>query len=329
MTRLSLAGCVLLLALPVAARAELSCTETPHEAGQVFSGKMLRRRFTLVNRGTSVIEITEVKPGCGCLRPQLERPTLGPGERGALTLEINTLTQPAGPNSWHATVRYLENGRPGELTVQVRADLVPVVSVRPASILIHTHGAARGEFTLVERLARPLEVRALAAASDHVSFTAGAPVRDGECWKRTITMQVLPSMREGRHDDVLKVLTDDSQYAELSVPFTVVKRSPDHVQPSPSSLAVVAAKEAPPPSQIVMLSAEEDKPVVIDRVEAGCPFIRCTWASGPGSRSTLRVQFDRDKMPAERRFEAQLRVHIRQPTPQVLTIPVHGSSSAQ
>src|SRR5262249_1641429 len=105
--------------------------------------------------------------------------------------------------------------------------------------------------------------------------------------------------------------------------------SPDHVQPSPPSLAVVAAKDAPPPSQIVMLSAEEDKPVVIDRVEAGCPFIRCTWASGPGSRSTLRVQFDRDKMPAERRFEAQLRVHLPQPTPQVLTIPVHGSSSAQ
>src|SRR5690348_4113543 len=99
MTRLSLVGC-LLLALPAWGRAELSCTETPFEAGQVASGKVLQHHFTLCNRGTSDIEVTEVKPGCGCLRPHLDRPTFHPGEHGTLTLEINTLTQPAGSNVW-------------------------------------------------------------------------------------------------------------------------------------------------------------------------------------------------------------------------------------
>jgi hypothetical protein len=321
MTRLSLVGC-LLLALPALGRAELSCTETPFEAGQVASGKVLQHHFTLFNSGPAMIEVTDVKPGCGCLRPHLDQPTFQPGEHGTLSLEINTLTQPGGPNVWGATVHYMENGEPRELVVHVRASLVPIVSVTPATLMIHTRTAASGEFTLIERLPNPLPLRALVSSSDHVTVTAGDPVREGDCWKRPLRLRVLASMPEGRHDDVLKILTGDGQYSELSVPFAVVKRSPDGVQPSPPSLNLMAGEDARFPSRIVMLSNDDDKPVVVERVETTHPFIRCTWATGPGARSTLRVQVDNDKVPADKKFEAAVRVHIVQPVPQVVTIPV-------
>src|ERR1700724_4802424 len=105
MTRLSFGALVLLLSSGVA-RADLFCPESPYDAGQVFSGAALAHRFTLVNRGASTIEVTEVKPGCGCLRPRLDQPTLRPGEQGALTLEINTLTQAPGPHLWRAVGHY-------------------------------------------------------------------------------------------------------------------------------------------------------------------------------------------------------------------------------
>ena len=102
----------------------------------------------------------------------------------------------------------------------------------------------------------------------------------------------------------------------------MTKHSPDRVQASPSSLNLVAQDAVPLASRIVMLDGG-DKGVTVERVETSHPFMHCTWASGPGPRATLRVQFDREKMPAEKSLDAEVRVHVLQPVPQVVTIPVH------
>jgi hypothetical protein len=326
MTRLSLAVVVLMILAPAGAvRAEVTCTGTPYDAGQVASGTVIRHAFTLVNHGASTVEVTEVKPGCGCIRPQMDRVTLAPGEQSVLTLEINTLTQPAGPSLWQTVVHYTENGAAKELAVHVRASLKAVVSVSPASLIIYTQKAARGEFVLSEYYDTPLVIRGVVAASPHIRATCGTPAREAGVWKRTICVEVLPTMPEGRHDDMIRLMTGDAWSADLSVPFTVVKRSPGRVDASPESLAVLAQGDVPIASHIVLLSSGDDKPVVIDHVETSCPFIHCTWAQGPGERATVRVVFDHETMPKDKTFEASVRVHVREPMPQVVTIPVHCS----
>jgi hypothetical protein len=320
MSRL-MVGCVLLLSAG-AVRGELVCPESPLEAGRVIGGKVLEYRFTLINRGGFAVEVTEVKPGCGCLRPVLDTATILPGGQCILTLQVNTLTQAPGPNAWRAVVHYREKGQPGELPVYVRGILTPIVSVTPAALILHTRTSIRGEFTLIERTAAPLPVRALFTTSNHVRTSCSAPVRCEEGWKRIISLEVLPTLPEGRYEDALKIHTTDPEYAELSVPFTVVKHSAGAVQPSPSLLRLAVLDASALPSSIVLLSAGDDKPVIVDRVESSHPFIACTWASGPGPRSTLRVRFDREKMPAEKNFEAAIRVHLKEPAGQVVTIPV-------
>ncbi len=318
-----LSGWVLLLVLPggAATSGTLDCAAPAFDAGPVPSGGVLSHRFTLSNRGKAAIEITEVKPGCGCLRPHLDRPTLGPGEQAGLTLEVNTLTQAAGPNLWRATVRYRENGEPAEQELEIRARLEAVVSVQPASLVIQTQAAAQGTFLLTERLARPLTVRGVTTSSQFVCSACSAAVQDEGVWKRTITLGVLPGMPEGRVEGVLKVLTDDPKYPELVVPFTVVKRSPDRVQASPAAVSMVAGPGSPT-SRIVLLEAGE-APVKVEAVEPGQPFLRCTWASGPGPRSTLRIGFEIDELPAGKSFDTQVRVRLKEPFPQVVDVPVH------
>jgi hypothetical protein len=39
----------------------------------------------------------------------------------------------------------------------------------------------------------------------------------------------------------------------------------------------------------------------------------------------MRIQFDRETMPAEKSFDTNIRVHVREPMSQVVTIPVHCS----
>src|SRR4051812_38295167 len=88
----------LLAGLASTARAELHCAQASVDAGEVRRGPVLPQRFTLVNAGPRPIEITDVKASCGCLQPRLSSRQLLSGGECTLDLEVNTLSQPAGPN---------------------------------------------------------------------------------------------------------------------------------------------------------------------------------------------------------------------------------------
>src|SRR5690242_5027062 len=74
--------------------------------GDVKAGPPLIHTFDLVHNGTGTVTITKVEAGCGCLRQSLGANVLQPGERTKLSLEVNTLTQPDGPNRWQVSVGY-------------------------------------------------------------------------------------------------------------------------------------------------------------------------------------------------------------------------------
>src|SRR5919198_3882141 len=121
-----------------AARADLFCPRPVVELGEVRSGVPLAQRFTVVNRGREVVEVTDVRPSCGCLAPRLEPRRLRPREEGLLLLEINTLTQPEGPHAWRIAVRYRGAGQEGELALFVYARVVAEVSLHPPMLVLYT-----------------------------------------------------------------------------------------------------------------------------------------------------------------------------------------------
>src|SRR5262245_19170302 len=133
MLRQAVAASVLCLALVThSARAELHCPAPAHDAGTVRTGKPIRHRFVLVNRGREVVDITAVKPGCGCMQPQLDRVTLAPGEQANLDVEVNTVTQAARLNAWRTTVSFREGDKETELELQLTANLVAEIGISPA-----------------------------------------------------------------------------------------------------------------------------------------------------------------------------------------------------
>src|SRR5579864_140328 len=70
-----LALCVpmLLLLRTAPVGAELECPQPVVDKGEVRSGLSLSHRFTFCNRGPEAVEITDVRPSCGCLAPKLEK----------------------------------------------------------------------------------------------------------------------------------------------------------------------------------------------------------------------------------------------------------------
>src|SRR5262249_59811448 len=75
------------------------------DLGELTANKPLVQTFKLKNAGRDPITITEIAAGCGCFRHRLEASIIPPGETTELTVGINLLTQPEGPNTWRLAVR--------------------------------------------------------------------------------------------------------------------------------------------------------------------------------------------------------------------------------
>jgi hypothetical protein len=303
-------------------RAELECTASVVDKGEVRSGLSLSHRFAFVNRGGKAVEITDVRPSCGCLAPKLEQRTLQPGESGELLLEINTLTQPEGRNGWRVTLGYKDGEGEYELPLYVNARIVAEITVEPPSLAIYTDAALGHEITVIDRRVEPLTVRAVLASSPYVRTHLGELRREktGQ-WRRTIAVEVLADCPEGTHQETLRICTSDPLYAELKVPFTVVKHARREVSAAPAAVVLSAAGEEPLPARVVLLSASDDREVRIERIECDHEAISCRWASGPGRQATLKIRADRNRITGDR-LRTAVRVHLSQPAAETIVIPV-------
>jgi hypothetical protein len=304
-------------------RAELECAQPTVEKGEVRSGVPLSHRFVFINRGRDAVEITDVKPSCGCLAPKLEQRRLQPGESGTLLLEVNTLTQPEGANSWRVTIHYKTGNVETELPLYICARVVSEISVEPPSLAIYTDTTIGHEITVIDRRTEPLIVRSVPTSSPHVRSRLGELRRDAAGhWRRSIEVEVLASCPEGTHHESLRICTSDPTYPELKVPFTIVKRPHQQISAAPSSIVLAnMAPGQPLPARIVLLSAADDREVQIERVDSDNAAIDCHWAQGPGRRATLKVRIDRSRITGDS-LQSAVHVHLRGSTPETITIPV-------
>lgn len=313
----SAAACAL-LALAGAARADLICDRPEHNAGQVRGGVAVIHTFTLVNQGKETLEIGQPRTACGCLRPTVGRGKLAPGESTTVRAEIHTVTQPAGPNEWRMLVPYSMPDHEGETLLVIKANLTAEVRLEPASLILYTDKSITHSLTLLERREQPLVLRGAVTTCPQVQTKASQPKKINGVWERTVSLEVKPDCPEGRHEHALVIYTNDPDFPELKVPFTVVKRSSGMVKASPGEVEWKGEGD-PLPSRIVVLSSGSDRPIEIESVQTSHPCLECRFASGPGLRATLRIACEQ---PPAAGLNGEVRVRIKGPTPGVLSIPV-------
>jgi Protein of unknown function (DUF1573) len=312
---------MVVLALPTASvRADLHFTRPQIHRGIVRSGLPLRHRFAFTNPGPGAVTILGLRASCGCLAPRLDRPghTYQPGEHGEILIDVQTLSQPAGPNTWRVEVLYQAEGQERTTTLELRAELLREVQIEPATLTLYTSGALAHEVTVTDL--RPRALRVVGASTSCTHLAARVLPNEGMPGVHRVRIEVTPSLPQGRHAEVLTIVTDDPVYRELRVPVTVVKRPRQGVRASPSSISIAMLKGQPAPSRIVLLRPNGDGEVEVDRVETDNPAVTCHWAKGPGKMATLKVGVDHARVQGS--FRSTVRVHVRQPAPCVLTIPV-------
>ncbi len=310
------------------ARAELRFAEPVASAGEVHAGAPLAHRFAFVNGGTGPVVLTELRTSCGCLAPRLEPAggplprTVAPGERGALVLEVHTLGQSAGAHTWRLTACTQEGGQPRAQELELRGTVVAEVTVQPASLTLFTDRPAEQDIVLTDRRPHPLTVMAVQTSSPHVRGRVTGQRRDaGGGRVCAVRLDVDAGYPEGRHDEVVDLVTDDPEYRTLRVPVTVVRRTRRRLAATPDAVELRAAAGQEFPSRIVLLRDADGQPVVIERVTADDPALVCTWAEGPGALATVRVRVDRSRLPAAG-LRSAIHVTTRRPVAETVTVPV-------
>jgi hypothetical protein len=307
---------------PTCARAELRFTQPTADAGQVKCGVPLAHEFAFGNTGPGAVEIVEIQASCGCLRPQLEQRLYNVGEGSKLRIEVNTLTQAAGPHSWRTVVRYREGNETHEMALILTATLVAEISVQPSELVIFADHAVTHELRVTDSRAKPFTITAVQSTAPKLTLRLTDEKQDAEGGlTRTIRLDVAEDFPEGRHEETVEIHTDDPLYRDLKVPVRIVKRSRQRFTALPAEVALSAPRGQPIPSKIVLIRDSENGSIEIERLTPSDAAIGCTWARGPGGNATLRITVDRSRLSSDG-LRGKVQVQIGKPAAETVTIPV-------
>jgi hypothetical protein len=291
------------LALVLAAD-PLQVAEAAIDAGEVRVGPPLVRRFIFTNAGNEPLMITDVRSSCGCLVPSLAKRVYEPGQRGELAVEVNTLSQPAGPHRWIFSLGYRCGAAAGERNFELTANLRQEIEITPAAIAFRGNNPPPALVTIRDRRSRPLTVRSVVPSVYLKAKTNG----------NAVEVRVADDCPEGRHAVALAIMTDDPDYREIKLPVTIDRQPRRRVTALPARVTLVTGG-----STLVQLKADE--PVRVEAIEASTPALTCRWTPGPGDRATVRIGLDRSKWDGQP-FNGELRVRLKAPSGETIPIPV-------
>ena len=314
------------LASPTAPTA-LQCAEPTASKGDVKGGPPLVHVFGLRNATGDRVTITGIETSCGCLRQNLSATVLSAGEIAKLTVEVNTLTQPEGPNQWPIRVRYRRDlpnapGEFGEVAMVITAKIVRELTLMPPQIAISATGEVVRTLTLSDRREKPLTL--IRAESTSPFLSARIEARHGPETKVTLTLagEAAPGVR----DETVVLYSDDPAYPEFRVPVRVQKRALSGAMAVPEEVVLRFAANEPAASALVQVRSPDGKEVAIAKVESDHPALTAKWSSSRGPIATIRVTAAAPTSTSESKGRVDLRVHLAEPAGQVLVLPVSWTS---
>ncbi len=320
-----------LLAGQPTSSAGLHASTSTAARGNVKAGPPLVHVFDLANTGTRTVTITKLVAGCGCLRRSLGTTMLKPGEKTQLTLEVNTLTQPDGPNRWQVSVVYQEDApgvapRSGELLLQVTATLSRDVTVSPPQLAFSTAGAASQTITLADRRTKPLSVVKATASSPHLSVEVAPAAGTAGRRSQSVLVKLAANAPAGHRDEIVVLYTDDPAYPELRVPVRVLKRAASTVTATPMAVEIRLAAGQQGGSSLVQLRSPRGDVIRVGGADSDMPGVQVKWSEGRGRVATLRVTVP--EVVAAKPGHCMVRVRLSEPAGEV-SIPVSWTGPAK
>lgn len=294
-----------LLPLFVSFQSPLVADQSSVDRGNIRVGPPLTQEFRLSNQSDQVVTITGVASTCGCLSPKLDRTKLLPRECATISVEVNTLSQPAGRVSWGTSVHWKTSDASGTIPLTLQAELIAEVRVEPTSVAFQVRRSRSIDLTVTDFRPKPFRITAVGTtlpqlAAELLPASHNSPQR--------IRLTANADGPTGVQSAVAWFTTDDPQYPQIRVPVTLNSPAKTRVTASPSALLLEGLTGR------ILLRDSEGQPVQVDRVETVGPYA----ATVSGAVVTVSMTKANGVLPSP----GKVIVHVVKPVIETISISV-------
>ncbi len=332
---LALAGAAFGQGSSTAALPKLVIEKTEFNAGEIKAGEELKHEFVVKNEGTADLQILNVLPSCGCTASEFTK-VIAPGKEGKISLTVHTtgfngalskyadvLTNDPQRTRFTLTLNMVvgTSGPPvgrqvGQFIIgpsdQYQADIPRGTSV-DTGIVIYNNGP------------QPARITKVIPGGEAFTVTLNT-LEEGK--RYVLNIKSDPNLAIGDHRQVVKLVIEGGQPAELPISLDLGISPPVYSNPKEIKFGVLPVSQAgydlSSAAKFFWLRQPRGGGLQIKNMTATLPFIKVTMEAEELAGGTFRVKvsFDKDAKIKPGLHEGVIKVETNNPFMPVVEIPV-------
>jgi hypothetical protein len=217
--------------------AKIQFAEMLFDFGKVNGGEVVRHDFVFTNTGTAALEITDVRPGCGCTAAGTWDRQVQPGKTGVIPLQFNS-TGFSGTVTKSATVTCNDHGQ-SNVVLQLKSTVWKPFDVMPAMTVFNVSSESQTNeirvVRLVSNLEEPVELSELQSTNRSL-LAELKTIRPGKEFELRLT--AVPPFTSNTTFETVSVKTSSPRMPLLNVNAYIMVQQPIFVAPNQITLPV-------------------------------------------------------------------------------------------
>jgi Protein of unknown function (DUF1573) len=205
-----------------------------YDFGKARAGTEVIHEYKFKNTGTGPLEITKVKPGCGCTTAGEHTKIVQPGESGIIPIKLKP-GHNAGPVNKRITVSTNVAGKDETIVLEIKGTVWAPVQVTPRSAAFGRltpdtlkEGMTR-TLTIVNNLDEPMKPGAIKSSNDAFGGVI-KPVEEGK--KYELTVSITDKIVGGSNSTQITIETGLEDPKTIDVPAYVFLSPPVDITPA-------------------------------------------------------------------------------------------------
>jgi len=304
--------------------------ELVYDAGKVDKGAQVTHDFVISNQGTATLEITDVRPACGCTVADYDSP-IAPGASGKIHAAVDT-TDFAGGISKGMTVLTNDPDNP-RIVLTIKAAVEPSVYLRPGfARFIQAQDSDPGKVEEIIFSRDMDDLKILDAESPYPFLKVDTrPATDdekeksgtGNQWVVTLTLDYSKAP-VGPLADYVRLTTNHPKQQEVQIPVSGFVRPMVVVTPTTADFGKIEVGDHTGVSLILKNYAYEGMKIAVDSQQKLPPGVSVDVESvKEGREFVVNIALGQD-LP-EGPFDGVIRLKTDNPKKPVIEIPVKGT----
>lgn len=330
MRRLLIVSTLLLAAMPALAEAPKAVPLEPiKNFDLVARGEILEHTFEIRNDGVKPLEISDVRPACGCTVAEYDR-TIAPGKVGKIHAKLDT-NDFMGPISKSIAV-FTNDADSPKLQLVIKAKVKPFIAADPGyARYIYVQGERVEPIgqTLWAEDGKDIKIVNVKAPYDHLKVNY-RPAKDeernekaeGNQWRVEILLDKDAPI--GALREYVEIVTDHPRQQVVRIPISGFVRPRQHITPMELDFGKLQGESLPLRRTFHFTNFITDT-IELPKVETGISGLSAEVSDSerqPGHRFKLTLNLGPD-MP-KGNFDTVVKIHTTDPQNPIVELPIQG-----